>query len=59
MSPAPLKKYGQHFLISPSFVQKIIEAASIGPDDAVLEIGPGLGVITEKWSHGGAKKASR
>ena len=46
MSPAPLKKYGQHFLISPEAVQKIIDAAELSPKDAVLEIGPGRGVLT-------------
>ena len=46
MSPAPLKKYGQHFLISPAAVQKIIDAAALCPTDAVLEIGPGRGVLT-------------
>jgi 16S rRNA (adenine1518-N6/adenine1519-N6)-dimethyltransferase len=46
MGHAPLKKYGQHFLTSPSIVQKIIEAASLSPKDAVLEIGPGRGVLT-------------
>jgi len=43
---APLKKYGQHFLISPAVVQKIIDAAALSPKDAVLEIGPGRGVLT-------------
>jgi len=43
---APLKKYGQHFLISPDAVQKIIDAAALSPTDAVLEIGPGRGVLT-------------
>ncbi len=43
---APLKKYGQHFLISPAVVQKIIDAAKLCPNDAVLEIGPGRGVLT-------------
>lgn len=43
---APLKKYGQHFLISPAVVQKIIDAAELSPKDAVLEIGPGRGVLT-------------
>jgi 16S rRNA (adenine1518-N6/adenine1519-N6)-dimethyltransferase len=43
---APLKKYGQHFLISPAVVLKIIDAAALCPRDAVLEIGPGRGVLT-------------
>ena len=46
MGHAPKKKYGQHFLISPTAVQKIIDAACLSPEDAVLEIGPGRGVLT-------------
>ena len=46
MGHPPLKKYGQHFLISPAAVQKIIDAAALCPKDAVLEIGPGRGVLT-------------
>lgn len=46
MGHAPLKKYGQHFLTSPSAIQRIIEAGAIGSKDAVLEIGPGRGVLT-------------
>ncbi|MBI4726638.1 ribosomal RNA small subunit methyltransferase A [candidate division TA06 bacterium] len=42
----PLKKYGQHFLISPEAVQKIVSAVALNPTDAVLEIGPGRGVLT-------------
>ena len=41
------KKYGQNFLIDPHVLQKIIAAADIGPEDFVLEIGPGIGTLTE------------
>lgn len=41
------KKYGQNFLIEPRVLQKIVEAAEIGPDDFVLEIGPGIGTMTQ------------
>ena len=41
------KKYGQNFLIDPRVLDKIIEAAEIGPDDFVLEIGPGIGTMTQ------------
>ncbi len=41
------KKYGQNFLIDAHVLEKIIEAADIGPDDFVLEIGPGIGTMTQ------------
>lgn len=41
------KKYGQNFLIDPHVLDKIIRAAQIGPDDCVLEIGPGIGTMTQ------------
>lgn len=41
------KKYGQNFLIDPHVLDKIIRAAKIGADDFVLEIGPGIGTMTQ------------
>ncbi len=41
------KKYGQNFLIDLHVLDKIIRAADIGPDDCVLEIGPGIGTMTQ------------
>ena len=38
---------GQNFLIDANIRDIIVAAAAIGPDDVVLEVGPGLGVITE------------
>ena len=45
--PAAIKRLGQNFLIDPNIVRKIIALAEIGPDDTVLEIGPGRGVLTD------------
>jgi 16S rRNA (adenine1518-N6/adenine1519-N6)-dimethyltransferase len=42
----PSKGLGQNFLIDNQALQKIVAAADIGPADAVLEIGPGLGNLT-------------
>jgi len=42
----PRKNLGQHFLIDPQVVERIIAAAVLGPDDLVIEIGSGLGVVT-------------
>lgn len=41
------KKFGQNFLIDPHVLDKIIEAAGIGKEDFVLEIGPGIGTLTQ------------
>ena len=41
------KKFGQNFLIDPHVLDKIITAAGIGPEDCVLEIGPGIGTMTQ------------
>ncbi|MCR4584620.1 MAG: 16S rRNA (adenine(1518)-N(6)/adenine(1519)-N(6))-dimethyltransferase RsmA [Lachnospiraceae bacterium] len=40
------KKFGQNFLTDPSIVEKIVDASGAGPDDTVLEIGPGAGAMT-------------
>ena len=42
------KKFGQNFLIDERVLDKIIDAAEIGPDDCVLEIGPGIGTMTSR-----------
>src|SRR4030042_1216845 len=42
----PSKRLGQNFLIDESILNKIIEAADLSSNDIVLEIGPGLGVLT-------------
>lgn len=41
------KKYGQNFLIDKNILEKIVDAAQIGADDVVLEIGPGIGTMTQ------------
>ena len=45
------KKYGQNFLINPGVVEDIIDAAGITEDDYVLEIGPGIGTMTQYLSY--------
>ena len=42
----PSKKYGQNFLIDAEPINKMIEAAAVGPNDTVVEIGPGFGPLT-------------
>lgn len=41
-----IKSLGQNFLRDPYYLNKIADAAQIGPEDRVLEIGPGLGHLT-------------
>jgi 16S rRNA (adenine1518-N6/adenine1519-N6)-dimethyltransferase len=43
----PKKRLGQNFLHDRDVLQAIVDAAEIGPDDQVLEIGPGRGALTE------------
>jgi 16S rRNA (adenine1518-N6/adenine1519-N6)-dimethyltransferase len=46
MSVAPRKSLGQHFLVDENILGVIERLAELRPDDVVLEIGPGLGVLT-------------
>lgn len=41
------KKFGQNFLIDPHVLERIVEAAGITKEDFVLEIGPGIGTMTQ------------
>ncbi|MDH4225505.1 MAG: 16S rRNA (adenine(1518)-N(6)/adenine(1519)-N(6))-dimethyltransferase RsmA [Deltaproteobacteria bacterium] len=47
------KKYGQHFLRSPQILNAIVAGAGLAPLEAVLEIGPGGGALTERLLEGG------
>lgn len=41
------KKYGQNFLIDNNIIRKIIDAVNVKNDDVIIEIGPGLGALTQ------------
>lgn len=43
----PKKSLGQNFLFDENVLRRIVDAAELGPDDAVLEVGPGLGSLTK------------
>jgi 16S rRNA (adenine1518-N6/adenine1519-N6)-dimethyltransferase len=43
----PTKRWGQHFLVSARALDAILAASALGPGDAVLEVGAGLGTLTE------------
>ncbi|HWG93864.1 MAG TPA: 16S rRNA (adenine(1518)-N(6)/adenine(1519)-N(6))-dimethyltransferase RsmA [Mycobacteriales bacterium] len=42
----PTKSLGQNFVIDPNTVRRIVRTAEVGPDDVVVEVGPGLGSLT-------------
>ncbi len=45
------KKYGQNFLVDKNILDKIVAAADISRDDCVLEIGPGIGTMTQRLAE--------
>lgn len=48
------KRFGQHFLTDTGLVQRIVRGARVKPGDKVVEIGPGLGILTEALLEAGA-----
>lgn len=50
----PRKSWGQHFLADGNVLRRIVVAAEVVPGDRVLEIGPGLGSLTEALLAAGA-----
>ena len=52
----PKKRFGQHFLKSKGVVERIADALEITPEDTVIEIGPGTGVLTEELLKRNPKK---
>lgn len=50
----PSRELGQNFLVDPGALQAIVDAAELTTDDTVIEVGPGLGVLTyELVQHAG------
>jgi 16S rRNA (adenine1518-N6/adenine1519-N6)-dimethyltransferase len=45
--PRPKKRFGQHFLVSPTVLAGILRLAEVAADDVVVEIGAGTGTLTE------------
>ena len=45
------KGLGQHFLIDQEVLEKIVTAAELSPVDIVLEVGPGLGILTREMAE--------
>jgi 16S rRNA (adenine1518-N6/adenine1519-N6)-dimethyltransferase len=44
----PQKRWGQHFLCDTAVAHRIVDTAAVGPTSSVLEIGPGLGALTDE-----------
>jgi len=45
------KKFGQNFLVDENIVAKIIRKAEVTKDTTVIEVGPGIGALTEALAH--------
>lgn len=50
----PTRSMGQNFLVEPDVVRTVVDAATIAPGDRVVEIGPGLGILTRELLDRGA-----
>lgn len=48
---APKQSLGQNFLFDEGLLARIVESADLSPDDAVLEVGPGLGALTRQLAR--------
>jgi 16S rRNA (adenine1518-N6/adenine1519-N6)-dimethyltransferase len=44
----PRKRFGQHFLVDRHFIDRIVSSIDPKPGDAIVEIGPGLGALTDR-----------
>ena len=49
------KRLGQNFLVDAGVVRAIVDAAALSPADTVLEIGPGIGTLTQGLAESGAR----
>jgi 16S rRNA (adenine1518-N6/adenine1519-N6)-dimethyltransferase len=52
----PSRSRGQNFLVQHSVAAQIVSAAQIAPDDTVVEIGPGLGILSAPIIHAGPRR---
>lgn len=50
----PTRSMGQNFLMEPEIVRAIADVAGVGADDRVIEIGPGMGILTREVLSRGA-----
>jgi 16S rRNA (adenine1518-N6/adenine1519-N6)-dimethyltransferase len=47
----PIKELGQNFLLNRQIVRKMVDAMELKPDDTVVEVGPGLGILTQEMAE--------
>lgn len=52
---APRPSLGQHFLVDPNTITRVVELAGVKPGDQVLEVGAGLGTLTIALNAAGAR----
>ena len=52
--PFAKKSLGQNFLVDQNYIQKIISALELQPDETIIEIGPGRGALTKHLVESGA-----
>lgn len=55
LPPPARKNLGQHFLVDPNIVRKIVALADLRPDETVFEIGPGRGILTRSLCASAAR----
>ncbi len=48
MLPRPKKRFGQHFLTDRHYLARIVDTIAPRPADAMVEIGPGTGILTQR-----------
>lgn len=49
------RKFGQHFLVNPQILDRLMEHAAVRPGEPVLEVGPGRGALTGRLLAAGAR----
>lgn len=52
----PSKSKGQNFLTQGAIADRIVDAAALAPTDSVIEIGPGLGILSERIAARGVRR---
>ena len=55
----PTKQWGQNFVVDANTVRRIVRVAGVGPQDTVVEVGPGLGSLTLALLPRGRRRGGR
>ena len=51
----PKKRFGQNFLYDPAIANRIVDAAELVPEQMVIELGPGKGILTKPLCQRGVQ----